>query len=522
MRDTVGSSYDIELTHGQLLGFLRRGLPFALIASLLLAGALYRWASGAEPVYQAQVALVAQSPQVDLRTLDLPEVSFSPLHVDAYSVAVMNSSVLAAALESVGLPATDSAVNALRAGGIRVDVLPVPQLLYIYVTETTPERAADLANAVAAQLQAWDQGRLTSELQRMTQLLTQRIAVQQLLLQDLEEQQPASAQVAAIQQTLTGHRDQLDSLLALSSNATSSLKVLRAATPPTTSLGRPPTMFALLGLLLGALLVYGLMFVLELFQGRPYTSEGVERATGLPVVAELPRGVRGGAIGPEVAVVLQANLRRVTDAALPSTILVSGVSARDDTAAAAMAVAESFARLGHSTLLVDADIRRPAIARRYRVPAQNHLPLTACALGHQGGRRPLWVHLDRRTRLALLHDERGSAEDVVALLNGLPACLERWKAEYHTIVVRAAPLASAGDGLLLSEGSDAVILAIDPLGASRRRLDAALARLRQLRVPLVAAVTTGLRGRPAPAQEYRVEVPPEVVPVSSRSRVRPH
>lgn len=512
---------NVDLTHGQVVGFLRRGAIVALIASLVLAVALHRWSSQGEEAFRAQVAMVAQSPQVDLRTLNLPEISFAPLHVDAYSVAVMSTPILSAALASVDLPTTDSAVNALRVENLDVRALPVPQLLYIEVTESSPERAAALANAIAEQLQAWDQSRLTSELQRVAQLISQRIAVQQLFLQDLESGEPSASQTDTIQRSLLEQRNQLDSIVALSNNATSSLKILRAATPPTSGIGRSPVMFALLGVILGLLLVYGLMFVIELFDGRLYTSEAVERASGLPVLAEIPRRKRGRSIGSDAAVTLQANLRSATSLAHPSTILVMGVSAGDDSASAAMAVAESFAKHGRSTLLIDADLLRPAIARRYRVPEANHLSLIACALGQQGAWQPPRVHLDRQTRLALLHENRATPEDVVTMLKGLPACLEEWKHEYHTIVIHTAPLSAASDGLVLSESCDGVLLAIDPRTSNGRRLKAAVARLRGLDLPLVAVVTTGARSKAGVKQEYRVEFPPEVVVASARSRAKP-
>lgn len=515
MNDSV-----VEISRGQVVGFLRRGLVLAITTSLVLAAALYFWSDREEPAFRAEAALVAQSPHIDLRTLGLPEINFSPLHVDAYSVAVSSSPLLQAALSSAGMPATEKAVDALRSD-LRVRALSVPQLLYITVTASSPERAADLANAITEQLQVWDTNRLTTELQRVAQLLSQRIAVQRLLLQDLESDASSNAQVAATQQVLAGLTSQLDSIVSLSTNATSTLKVLQAATPPTSSIGRSSLMFALLGLILGFLLAYGFMFVLELFNGRLYTSEGVERATGLPVVADLPRHRRGASISGDVAVTLLANLRSTIRLPLPATILVTSVSAKDDTATAAVALAESFARYGRNTLLVDADLRSPAIARRYRVPAKNKLHLTSCALGQQGSRAPLRVHVGSKAWLDLMYDDEPSPEDATSVLNGLSACLERWKAEYDVIVIRTAPVSRSSESLVISESCDAVILAVDPRTTVRRRLVGAVARLRRHGLPLAAALTTCGTSQFSARQEYRLEYPSDIVAIAPRTRTEP-
>jgi Mrp family chromosome partitioning ATPase len=170
---------------------------------------------------------------------------------------------------------------------------------------------------------------------------------------------------------------------------------------------------------------------------------------------------------------------------------------------------------------VDADLRRPAIARLYRVPAKNHLSLTSCALGQQGTRQPLRVHIGAKARLSLVYEEEPSAADVVNVLNGLPACLERWRVEHQVIVIRAAPLSKASDGLVISESCDAVILAIDPRTAERRRLLSTVTRLRQRGLPLVAAMTTSGASQPAARQAYRFEYPAEIVVAAPRPRTEP-
>src|SRR5690606_6802528 len=127
-------------------------------------------------------------------------------------------------------------------------------------------------------------------------------------------------------------RAQMDSVVALATNAMSNLQVLEAATPPEESAGRTPVMLALLGVILGLLLAYGIMFVVELLDGRFYTSEAVERLTHLPILGELARHRRGRSIDVDSTFALQATLENSLDPISQATILVVGTGPQDDTA----------------------------------------------------------------------------------------------------------------------------------------------------------------------------------------------
>lgn len=512
---------DVELTRGQLLGFLRHGLPLALVFAALFGAALFYWGSRAAPAFRAQVALVAKSPQVDLRTLGLPEVNYAPLHVSAYSVAVSSRPLLAAALAEAGLPNDVSAVTELAGSNLKVDVQAEAELVYVTVTEDTATRASDLANAIAERLQAWDRSRITDELQRVANLLTQRIVLVQMLLEPVQGEPAGVAdQVAASnRQLLNQLSDQREAVLALMSSAPSTLTVLRAATPPMTSISRHPATFALLGAIVGALLAYGCMFLYALFSPRIYTSEELERAAGLRVLVELPRPKGPEVLAGESAITLQSNLKSAAGSGSLGTLLVVALEAKDDSAGAAMALAESCALRGMSTLLVDADVRSPEIARRYRVPGINHLPLTACLRGTQGALRPSTVLLDSRTSLSLVFESKPIPNEAVAVLNGLPDCLARWRAEYDCVVVRGAPLAVTSDVLLVGDSFSGVVLAADPRHARRRRLLAAIARLRSANVPLQGIIATTRRPKGSQRAARRAYHPTKV---SLAASPRPH
>lgn len=514
-----------ELTHGQVLGFLRRGLFFALIVSLGLGAGLYYWKSLAGPTFSAQAVIVTQSPQTDLRSLGLPEVNNAPLHVDAYSVAATSTPVLTAALSSLGLPAAQAAVEDLRKE-IQIRVVPEPKLMFLTITDSEPDSAAALANAVSEQLQLWDRSRITDELQRVTTILRQRIIAQQVLVEQLAAQAGSvgTTQLASERLVLTQLDSQLDSVVTLSTNTTGTLKVLRAAAPPEKSIGRPPVVFALLGIILGGLLAYALVFIVELVDGRLYSSEEVERATGLPVLGALHRWKRSHdtASRPATAMTLQANLEATKNLSEKICLVVTSVGYQDDPATAAMALAESFAIRGKSTLLVDADLQQPAIARRYRVPGINSVSLMAYIRGRQGMQQPIRMRIGESSHLALLYEAKPTPDEAPVMLNGLAACLKLWTEQYDAVIVRATPMSWGSDAMIISRWCDGVVLAVNPRATNRRALLSTVTRLRRAGILLVGAITTGLSGTTGLRLRSSSPTTSDLIATTTRAEIKSH
>lgn len=498
----------LELTLGQILGFARRGLLLACLVCAVLAAVFYQYQLRAESLYQAQVALATQRPQFDLRNLGLPQIDYSPLHVDAYRMVASSTPVLVAALNSVGLPSDAAAVDVLRKSRLQVQVVIDSQVINIAAIERSPETAAALANAIATQLQNWDASRVVDELRRVGQILSNRITVQQLFIQDLEAAQDSSsaAEVASARQQIAELREQFDRVTALSSNTQGMLQVLREATPPLESITRSPLIFAVFGVILGLLLTYGFLFLLELINGRFYTSDTLERRTGLRVLAELPRSRRSRSVPLEATVSLQVGLGRLPTQATPTTLLVLGVGNLDDSTAAAVAVAESFALRGARTLLVDADIRRPGVEHHYGVRAVSLLKALST---RSGAIRPLTVMVRSRAGLDLLTETKPAPEETVAMLQSLPARMKQWASEYQAVVIRVSSFPASKDVVFLSSYADGVVLAVDLVATGRPNVEAAVRQLRDASVPLVGAVSTGGRGPAGPKLDLRIGAPSE-------------
>jgi polysaccharide biosynthesis transport protein len=129
----------------------------------------------------------------------------------------------------------------------------------------------------------------------------------------------------------------------------------------------------LLGLLFGVVLGVALALLRDQADRRLHRAEDVSGAFEAPVVTTVPRHrklkthARYGDLPPEVAEafrMLQVNLRYGRDQPV-RTVLVTSSRSREGKTTVAWNLASAAASSGLSVVLVEADMRRPALAKRY-------------------------------------------------------------------------------------------------------------------------------------------------------------
>ena len=488
----------VELSYGQVRGFARRGLPLALALGVLLGAVLYLYAQRRDPSFSAQTVLVATTPTIDFRSLGLPDVSTASLHVEAYGVAATSEDVLTRALASLGRPTGGAALQELQ-HNLEVRTDPVPELIFVTASATSPTVAADEANALAGALLAWDKDRATHELDRVASLLQQRITSQRDTIQALQASGGSTnaAAVATEAAVLSQEQGQLDSLNALRASIGGALTVLQPAAPPAKGIGFPTSVFAILGVVLGLLLGYGLTFLAELFDASVYTVEGMERATSLPTLISVPRGRGRGRIPAGLAGVLRANLATAAGDGELCAVQVTSSRYGHGSARAAIVLAESFARRGLRTLLIDADMNRPSIARHYKLERHDDISLLATLRAEKDQRLAMTTLDDSRTRLSLLYEVHRVGDGAAMLKRSFAERLAVWRAEYQRVVVNTAPVALSNDSALVARACDATILAFDPRRTRLRATVRSLVELRRAGAHLVGCIATGVTRRQA-------------------------
>src|SRR5690606_11844551 len=168
----------------------------------------------------------------------------------------------------------------------------------------------------------------------------------------------------AIRAELAQRENELSALRAVAGAPPATLQMLGVAAGPGAPSSPNVVVNPALGFLVGFFLALALYLLRAAFDTRVRSVRGIERVTGLQVVAELPRiGKDQGAYFQAMSYVAAATRTGASDGR-SGVVLVTSVRERDARATAAIHLAASFAADGERTLLVDANTQAPSIGQR--------------------------------------------------------------------------------------------------------------------------------------------------------------
>jgi len=164
------------------------------------------------------------------------------------------------------------------------------------------------------------------------------------------------------------------------------------------------------------------------------------------------------------------NLRYGGEEPRPKTIVFSGAGKREDTSTAIANVAVAAAQSNVQVILIDADLRHPALHQIFG--ASNEQGLTSLAAGLSG---EMLVHETEIEGLKLVTTGPPTPNPSEVLSSAtVGRLLERLRADADLVLVDAAPVLSAADTSILAATLDGVILVVD--GKRTRRQDARRAK----------------------------------------------
>ncbi|MGD9665618.1 MAG: GumC family protein, partial [Novosphingobium sp.] len=200
---------------------------------------------------------------------------------------------------------------------------------------------------------------------------------------DSLDEQGRRVRFGLIERDASALRDQLEILLQrfneLSSAAnikTGTITIVDEATPPPAPVSPNFAKNMAVAFILAVGLAGGLAFLREMFDDRLYALDDVERKLGQRLLGQTPY-VAADEIAEQVAnpfsalMEAYASIHMAVDFALPDdhvVLQVTSSQAGEGKSTTALTLARKFAQLGRRTLLVDADLRRPALAAMLGVP----------------------------------------------------------------------------------------------------------------------------------------------------------
>ncbi len=167
------------------------------------------------------------------------------------------------------------------------------------------------------------------------------------------------------------------------------------------------------------------------------------------------------------------------------SILVTSASPGEGKSTIAAHLALSHAQQGHRTLLIDGDLRRPSVHRRFDVPSALGLSNVLVAeLPWQDAvvRLPLLAGLD----ILPAGPPSRRAADLVG--RGLQELLEEASTQYDLVILDAPPLLGFAEPLQMATVVDGVVVVTRAGETSRNAVASVIATLRRLRATVVGVV----------------------------------
>ncbi len=174
---------------------------------------------------------------------------------------------------------------------------------------------------------------------------------------------------------LAALRSQLSTLLVSQQLEGGGVEIAQPAAVPKSPVSPKPPVDAAIGLGLGLVLGLVLAGGLEALDRRLRSVEGVASAFTRPVLGTIPesrrlaRGAQKGLTGTDVEAfrMLRAHLHYYNDDRKIGSVLVTSASMAEGKTTVAWNLAAAAADAGNNVLLIEADMRRPSLARRFEL-----------------------------------------------------------------------------------------------------------------------------------------------------------
>lgn len=446
----------------------RRWLAIAVVVGVCLVGAV-AIAAISGSTYEASARVLFNARSLPDAALQVQRGSTEPERDAATNVLLASSRSVAerVARELGGGRSPSSLLD-----DVRVEARENADVLEITASAGDADEAARIANAFATEFVA---ARAASDRRGLT-------AAEDDLRRQLAAAGPDERPAL---------RDALERVAALRAVAGADARVIGRAVAPSSAASLGPLRAAAIGLVIGVALALALAFALEALDRRLATIESVERAYGVGALAVVGDGrgpagagrgplgsVRGapGATGRGDALEPYRIVRGALDAATVGdapTVLVTSASPGEGRTTVAAGLAHALALTGRRVVLVELDLRAPALRERFDLGGRDGV--VAALQGRASASELLERPLPSVPELWVLPAGPPPANPAELLQSpALDALLADLREDDATLVIDAPALVPVADAQELLGRADATVV-VARLGVTGRD-DAARAR----------------------------------------------
>lgn len=456
----------------RLVGSLAHGTRWGLRVAALAAAVVMVLAARQQPSYLAGVSLLATQRAAGPAAFGLPQPR--PIDGNAYRAAVSRGPVAGDALRALlGRPPTAAELDRLRAD-TRVRVRPADSssVIRIEVVAFDPTRASDAALALADALTRWERARSATGLRQGAAALRADLARLDAALQSVADGSDAAAQARRTQlQALRDQRARELDLATAHSDAYAGVGLVSAFAPGSVDVHRLSRWIVVRGLIaafVALVTVYAVFYVRGLFDPYERAPAALAALAGLPIVTRLPPlGPANAAAGRDAVDALRIDTLRAAQGRLPIVVGLTSPRRAASKQGVAVALAASFLRSGRRTLLVDADLRNPAVARQLGVAPVAAAPFSWHLENPRMDVSPGIVALDGTRTCDVVPGHKPYSDPQGLLERNLEIRLAAWRLRYDVIILDGPPVLPHADMLTIAPECDVVALCADPAASTR-------------------------------------------------------
>lgn len=483
----------------EILRRLRRQRLLIVALAVLGAVAALGFALLQPAKYQARASIAFTDPALDVGIVgSVPVANQQPDQLAAANAdTIKRGEVLQNVEQSLGGLLS---IAQLRSD-VQTQVDPQSDLVLITATTGSPTLSARVANAVASNAVAAATGDARSQYASAAQQLRARS-------RSASRGSGAAPQRAA----LLDAASRLESLSVLAAPA----RTADTARPPTSQSSPNPLGDAILGGILGLVIALFVAGARDSLDRRLRDQSEIKELAGFPLLGLVGRSALGKVphaahdSGPDAALesfrIMRTNLEILARNSSFKTVLVTSAVAEEGKTTVAASLASGIALAGKLALLVDCDLRRPAIAERLGISdkpgltdyltgsAEPHdvlqtVPVQQAAEGQNGA--SAGIHTQPLTCISAGSRHEQPAE-LLSDNDRFGTFLREASQAYDTVIIDTAPILPVADTLELLPQVDCVLLCVRASVTTRDQLAAAREALGRFPDRPIGLIITGV------------------------------
>jgi capsular exopolysaccharide synthesis family protein len=470
------------------LRILRRRLPIILLTLVVCTAAAAAYSLSRPTKYTSTAVLLFREPEFDKSLF--PGVESSRIYDPTREAATNLKLVSLSVVEDRAARRLGGGITGDRlAGQVEIAEQGQSDLVGISATDRNRNRAAQIANVFAQEFIAF---RREADRAKISEALT--LSRRELAAMPEETQDGSEARL------LRQRINQLETLQALQ---TGNAELVQPARPPRSASYPTPVKDTVVAAILG------LAFLIDRLDRRLRDPKDVEEIIQRPVLGAVPRSralatarAQGAPLPPgeaEAFRMLRANLRYFNVDRDIRSVLVTSAAPGDGKSTVSANLAFASSEAGAKTLLLEADLRHPTLARLLGVPSSPGLTNVLAAhksLEHVVQTIPVPGHGDsaasRRELDVVVSGPIPPNPSDLMESDRLRHLIEAAEAKYDLVVVDTPPTSAVSDAIPVVNETDGVIV-VARLGTTKREALTQLHdQLENLDAPVLGVVVNSL------------------------------